>query len=484
MQRFIKAFLILIVLYHILITVIQYGIFGWAHPDLPAILRDGIRFVFMICVILFYAILDRKKNQWNEVFLDTIVIPTTWETVSTNPPSRMKWLQNSKAVWCKECKEYLKKRKRPRIWLIILVAFSVGVSYLKGKGISDMLIGIKYGFLYLPIFLSATFLGHILYKKNVERSTLPTGRQAFNVQRFLQRVKYFLITTLIIWFIRQIAKFILPDLFFKIWYGPFQDFVFGAKPPIYYLTGFHGTSRRQWLFSWPNNYGYFLTALFPAIIVLCKNKWQWIKLRMKNKQAIRNTIFIALRIAAIIATLSRTAAIGGIVGLAVLNFQRIKKHKKTARWVAIIVLLWILGLSVLKWASTLGHIQAKFGSLKYVIQSPSGYGLGTSWPAVHHNGTILPENYFLQLILDIWTIGFILRVLLIRQIQKICTKIKKYTADKENLIYQLRMALTIGWLALLIMWLFLHVFEDSMVNYIFFILRGLMSGYLFAQTKK
>lgn len=430
MSRFIKAFLIVIVLYHILITVVQYGIFGWAHPELPAILRDGIRALFVVCVIILYA---------------------------------------------KHIKEYLSKRKRPRICLIILVVFSVGVSYLKGKNMSDMLIGIKYGFLYLPIFLSATFIGHIFSK--IENGKL-------KIENFVKRVKYFLITTLIVGFVRQIAKFIIPDLFLKIWYWPFQDFVFGAKPPIYYLTGYQGTSRRSWIFSWPNNYGYFLIAFLPVIIVLCKTKRQWIKLRMSNKKAIRNSIIIALRIAAIVLTLSRTAAIGWIIALAVLNFQWIKQHKKIARWLISIAILWIIWLSALKWASTLGHIQAKFGSLKYVLQNPSGYGLGTSWPAIHHNGTILPENYFIQLILDIGTIWFILRALVIRQIQNISIKIKRYFVDKQNLIYQLRMALTIGRLALLIMWLFLHVFEDSMVNYIFFVLRGVTSGYLFAGVKK
>ncbi len=430
MQRFIKAFLIVIVLYHILITVIQYGIFGWAHPELPAILRDGIRFLFIFCVVLFYV---------------------------------------------KDLKSYLKQRKRPRICLIILVIFSVGVSYVKGKDISDMLIGIKYGFLYLPIFLSATFVGHIFSK--IENWKL-------KIENFVKRVKYFLITILIVWFVWQISKFIRPNRFMTIGYGPFQDFVFGAKPPIYYLTGYQGTSRRSWIFSWPNNYGYFLIAFLPAIIVLCKNKRQSIKLRMSNKTAIRNSIIIALWIAAIVLTLSRTAAIGWIVALAVLNIQRIKKHKKIARWLIIVAILWVLWLSVLKWASTLWHLQAKFGSLKYVLQSPSGYGLGTSWPAVHHNGTILPENYFLQLMLDIGTIGFILWALVIRQIQNIATKIKRFTTDKDQLIYKVRLTLTIGWLAMLVMGLFLHVFEDSMVNYIFFVLRGVMSGYLFTKPQK
>lgn len=43
--------------------------------------------------------LDHKKNQWNAVFLDAKVIPTTWETVSTN---KVKWLQISKAVGYKK----------------------------------------------------------------------------------------------------------------------------------------------------------------------------------------------------------------------------------------------------------------------------------------------------------------------------------------------------------------------------------------------
>ena len=41
------------------------------------------------------SILNRQKNKWNEVFLDDWVIPTTWETLSTN---KVRWLKISKAV--------------------------------------------------------------------------------------------------------------------------------------------------------------------------------------------------------------------------------------------------------------------------------------------------------------------------------------------------------------------------------------------------
>jgi len=37
----------------------------------------------------------QQKNQWNEVFLDEWIIPTTWENLSTN---EVKWLNTSKAV--------------------------------------------------------------------------------------------------------------------------------------------------------------------------------------------------------------------------------------------------------------------------------------------------------------------------------------------------------------------------------------------------
>ncbi|MDR2190320.1 MAG: hypothetical protein LBP53_03915 [Candidatus Peribacteria bacterium] len=41
--------------------------------------------------------------------------------------------------------------------------------------------------------------------------------------------------------------------------------------------------------------------------------------------------------------------------------------------------------------------------------------MGTSGPAIHHNGTFLPENYYFQIALDGGTIGFLLRILFLFQ---------------------------------------------------------------------
>lgn len=431
MIRFLKAFLIFVALYHILVTVVWYGILWWAYPQLPALGRDAIRLLFFAIIVIF----------------------------------------NFKSI-----KSYLTTWKRPRITFIIIIIFGIGISLLKGKWIYDIFVGIKYGLLYLYIFLSASFIGWI----STEKST----------NKYITFLKYVLVTTLIVWFLRQGLKFIWPDLFLQIGYGPFNDFKFGAKPPIYYLTWYQGTSRRQGIFSWPNNYGYFLIAFLPVVIYFFKQKLEDIKkLAITNKKTIINISMIALWILAIALTLSRTAFIGWIVALAIINIQRIKTHKKLSWGIWIALLMGLIWLSIFKWASTLGHIKAKFGSIQYVIAQPSGYGLWTSGPAVNYNGTILPENYYIQLMLDIGTIGFILRTLLILQIIRLARKIQEnfkamHRNANEQTIYLIRRWLNIWRICLLIMGMFLHVFEDSMINYLFFISRGILTGYLSTYIKK
>ena len=431
MQRFLKRFLIFIVAYHLIVTCIGYGLIGGKYPEMRPLLRDAVRLLFIICCAITYR---------------------------------------------KSLKGYLRQRKQPRIWFLILIIFSTGMSYVKGKSFYDMFVGIKYGIIYIPIFLSATFLGYVRDKEK-------SGEKRSDLSSFFLRIKNLLAIVLIGWFIWQIAKFIRPDFFMHIGYGPLNDFKFWVKPPIYYLTGYQGTRRRQGIFSGPNNYGYLLIALLPLICTLFKTQWQNIKQVLSNKRLLWNMVIIILRILAILCSLSRTARIGGIVAIALLNADWIRKHKKIARGFGALALIGIVALSAFKGTSTLAHIQAKFGSIQYVIQRPSGYGLGTSWPAVHYHGTILPENYYIQLMLDIGTLGFLLRIMSIRQIQRIHIRIKRHFKETNSPIYTIRRSLSIGWIAMLIMGFFLHVFEDSMVNYIFFLLRGITSGYLLQQTK-
>lgn len=425
MFKFLRVFLILIVLYHILVTVTIYWIFGWDYPQLPAFIRDGLRILFFAIIFLTY------RKEWKDYFL---------------------------------------KRKNPWIVFAILMIRGVLISIWMDKSISDILIWIKYGFFYIFIFLSASFLWFV-YKDKVESIRW-------------KKIWYWLMIIVVAGFVWQAAKLIWPEFFMQMWYGPLNDFFFGENPPIYYLTGYEWTLRWQWLFAGPNNYGYFLIAFLPIILLSFKvkiNRWKEI-LNWGNKQ-FWNLILVIVWILAILFTLSRAAILWWAFVFILLNINWIKKNKIKS-WIIILMwMIWIIVLSLVKDNSTINHILAKFGSINQIIQTPMWMWLGTAWPAIHHNGTILPENYFMQVMIEVGTIWFILRALIRYAVIDIEKKIKKYWIEninniKSEYILIIRKYLNIGWLSLLIMWIFLHVFEDSMVNYLFFISYWLITGYL------
>lgn len=429
MLNFLRFFFVLIILYHVLVTIVWYWILWGQYPELPSLMRDWLRIIFFVLMFIVY-----HKN-WKNYFV--------------------KW-------------------KLPRIAFIIMMAWWIAISLGVGKSMTDILIGIKYWFFYIFIFLSASFLGFV-------RNGI--GNLELGICKVLKVIGYWLVGIVIAWFIWQGTKLIWPDFFMQIWYWPLNDFFFGKNPPIYYLTWFEWTLRWQGLFSGPNNYGYFLVAFLPIILFLFGGEMKkWKKLFGLKIKEILNLIFVILWIFAILFTLSRTAILWSALVIVLLNLERIKKNKIKTWIISLIWIVWILALSILKDTSTLNHIVAKFWSLDRVIQRPMWMWLGTAWPAIHHNGSILPENYFIQVMIDVGTIWFILRAWIWYAVIWVEKKINKFWIskkdDKDIIVYVIWKYLNIGWLCFLVMWLFLHVFEDSMVNYLFFISYGLVTGYL------
>ena len=230
MLKFLKGFFILVVLYHIIVTVVCYGILWGQYPELPSLIRDWLWIGFFVLMFFTY------RRDW---------------------------------------KKYFSKRKYPWIALIIMMIRWIIISIGMDKSISDILIWIKYWFFYIFIFLSASFLWFV-WKDKLEKI------------KNLKSIWCFLIWIVVLWFLRQWAKLIWPDFFMQMWYGPLNDFFFGKNPPIYYLTWYEWTLRWQWLFSWPNNYGYFLVAFLPIVLLLFKvqaKRWKDLfKLKIiKNK---------------------------------------------------------------------------------------------------------------------------------------------------------------------------------------------------------
>lgn len=342
---------------------------------------------------------------------------------------------------------FIRQRKYPLLLSSITIISAVILSLWQWSSRYNIFIGIKYGYMFLWILLSALFVWRTLNKEQKTKLT--------------KILPIILIATIIVGLLRQIGKYIRPDFFFNIGYGPIGDFIFGQEPPIYYRTGPWWEPRLQWLFAWPNNYGYFLAAFFPLMLYTFQQQIT------KNTKLLWG-IAIIVTIISIILTLSRTAWIGTIIWIILMYATRFKQHKKILRSIIIITITGILWLSILKWWSTQEHIIQKLSSIQYVIDKPLGYGLGSSWPAIHHEGTILPENYYIQIAIDTGTLW---AILLLLTLIILIHNIKLYHKNDEA------KPLILWFFILLIMGLFLHVFEDSMVNYIFFITRGLYIGY-------
>lgn len=389
----IYIFLVLIAWYHIIGTGIVFGLHLSQYNTSITFIRDILR----LLIVIFASIKHRTK-----------IIP---------------WLQKNKHIIRT---------------LIATITLSIIISIYVHKSIFSMFVWLKYDFMFTLILLSASLLGFMSQKIEIDKY-----------------IKLY-ISIILIGYMRQAARLRAPDFMHRLWYGPVGDYVFGQNPPIYYRTWPWWDPRLQGIFAWPNNYGYFLIAIAPVLYTRFKNKTKTIK----------TSIWSILRVGVLL-TLSRWALIGWIVWLISTYRNKIKQYKKIMRGVIGLIIIGLLGLSIVKRWSTVQHIQNKIDGVQAVIQQPLGYGLWSAGPAIHHQGQRLPENFYLQIMIDIGSIGFILWAIY-------SYLLMKQTKDQQDMYLT---SFLIGRYALMIVWLFLHVFEDSMVNYLFFVPYGLLLWY-------
>ena len=356
-------------------------------------------------------------------------------------------------LWYKKFKPYWKHWKKTRIAFIILIIVSILFSLLKDVSRNNMFIWIKYWFWWTFILISASFFWYVISER----------WQKSKLIQILPRVLVWIVWAGFLW---QWAKLLRPDFFYSLWYGGLDDYSYGENPPIYYLTWYEWTLRRQGFFSWPNNYWYFLVAFLPFV-------WRFFTNKIKKKEDTVLSIFaLVVRMAWMVATLSRAVLVWMVVVFVALYWNQLKSKKRwLLRW-GIWLLVALAVLSVLKRESTVWHITSKLSTIPEVISEPLWHWLGSSGPAIHYEWKYLPENYFLQIMLDIGTVWFLFRTFMLMCLLLVQYKViwlSKWKLNNEEK-YQLQVLykLQIWFFALFIMWLFLHVFEDSMVNYLFF----------------
>ena len=368
-------------------------------------------------------------------------------------------------VWPKKLKAFFEDRWYEVLLLLILIVWAFGYSWFQGTPLSEMLIWYKYDIHFLLITLSAVFIWHTALKHKKKHTK--------EIAELIYRLIAFII---IFGAVYQGVKMFMPDLFLQLWYGPIGDYVVGANPPLRYRTGPWWLPRLQGLFAWPNNYGYFLAGIFSFLLIRSRHIWHEDKDNRYLVAWVR-----ALYVMSLLFTLSRGAYVAVFFQLAVLGliaFKNLVKNKSQSvlMWIWSLLLLFglVVWLSYLKAWSTALHMEARVQGREAFVANPMGYGLWTSGPSVHYEWVYMPESQFLQIMLDIWVIGLLLWILCWKVL--LTPSLRHLLIEKSIRNLPLFSLLWLWILWVMVEWFFLHVREDSMVNYLLLVPFGILLG--------
>lgn len=439
MRRFFLGFLIFVALYHVLVTFFSFGQ-GVLPTYVLLLVRDAGWIIAVMGVVLYY-----------------------WYTWLFCREHLVGWMHESSTVLhITQTKNIVSQHFQQRwsLWLLalIIVVIAISTSVILWATTKQIFVGIKYTLYYILPCMSAILIGNI-------------WAQVYSKKDFIKRILWIwrlLVIILIGGWAWQIAKLIYPDFFMSFWYGPLGDYVFGAKPPLYYLTWPWGIQRRSGIFSWPNNYWYLLVVFFGL--------WRY-GIRTFIKQSWIRWLLRALYIITLLATLSRGAILWVLIQLLLISYVIYQTKRRTIVMAMIAGVFTVWWLSVLKRDSTVAHLQAKLSSLAAVEQAPWWFGLWSSWPSVHSQWGHLPENFFIQLTMDLWIHGFVLWACFWLCMFFIIRRIYINNPHYRNLLF----FLTVWFVWIMLEWLFLHVLEDSMVNYLYFVVWGVTIWFIDVQ---
>lgn len=342
----------------------------------------------------------------------------------------------------KNTKQFLYKNKRLLLVLMFLLVRSFALSRSEQMSMGSIVVWAKYDLYPLIVLVSALAVWSIVPK--ISR------KPAWFLPILLWLLGW--------WLLWQVSKLLFPEFFVWWWYGAVGDYVLWSAPPIWYRTWPWGMMRLQWLFAWPNNYWFFLAWIAPLVTYL-----------VLTVQGRKKRLLGSLSVICLARTLSRGAWIGAWVGSALLIWVYFPAYKKYVVWWWIVVTVGIIALSVIKSWSTSGHRIALQEWILALWKQPRGYGLWMAWPSVHYEWIYLPENQYMQIILDLGIPGFMLWCSVWRLVLKNAWK-TTFSAPMSPML----LVLFCGICGLLLEGMVLHVREDSMVNYLILGLFGLV----------
>ena len=367
---------------------------------------------------------------------------------------------------------FIKNRLYKCIWktkvailgiIISLTVLAIVVSLFNQISVKEFVIWFKYDiWILVPIFFFSLVDWN---KKDI--------KLIFNY--FLSLIKVVLVVSILF----EIVRSIDPRMLYLLWFGEIWDFVVWEKPPVYYLTWNFWVRRLSWIFSWPNHFAFFLVAFWPIVF------FNWL---FKKKI---HYFWIFIFIWLLLWTLSRSWLLAFIleniciyIYLAIYWSTKIKLFLKkwmifwgiTLLWLLIVwYISWFYHQILLRWSSTVWHINALFSAWKLIVDNPIWYWLWTAWPASHYiSWWLIPESWWLQIVIELWVLWFLIWSWLILYIIWYFYHNSKHKTATSDTLSTMQLALAIWLIWLSFQWLFLHSFEDSMISLPLFLLCGIL----------
>jgi len=357
--------------------------------------------------------------------------------------------------------EFYKSKKIPKFDLIDYLIFAfifywILISFLNHGGIKEIIYWWRYDFLGFIVFLIFKHWKQFLKEKTKNL------------------VKLFLLSASISLFFGILVKFILWEEFLSLfWYSIYvADFNFKGGIPIYQWVEASGIRRFQGILDSPLAMWFFL--------IIFSSLFAW--LNRKNLD-FAFFVWIIILFSFIFLTYSRAAMLWVVVWiflLFLLNFQILfKKYRKTLIWIIAWIFIISFSLSFIfqdklhnvffRDGSTNGHFTRMKVWVERFLEKPLWSWLASAWPAYRYivketsletDRKYIPESWFIQILVEGWIIYFLLYLAITWNI------LFNLYKNKHNYILAM-------FIWVLVMSVFLHIFEYTYLTIILFLFLGI-----------
>lgn len=353
--------------------------------------------------------------------------------------------------------EFLKNKKIPKFdtldylifWYFI---YWTSITLINWLWINSIIYWWRYDFIFFIVFL---IFKHWKQFLNVKTENL---------------VKLFLISGWVSLFFSILIKFRLWEkaLLFFGFIDYISDWTYNWSIPSYHWLENSWIKRFQWIFDWPNQMAFYL-ILYTSLLLHS----------LKKKLEFHIIIFLVFMFWLLIMTYSRSALLWVFSWMWLLFLFNIKtiynQYKKylVKLWVSFLILTWLLLFVFndkienifLRTSSTTGHFDRMQIWFDRFMEKPLWSWLAESGPAFRSiykekltkekEEYYIPESWFIQQLIEWWIIYFLLFISIFAYI------LSKLYSNSKSLF---------AWLiAILVMNIFLHMFEATYLAVLLFI---------------